>query len=48
METEHYGSVPIHRDDVRDAIVPITAGTTVLVKGSLVAGLGPVADELAS
>ena len=30
------------------AMVPIAAGTAVLVKGSLVAGLGPVADELAS
>ena len=48
VETEHYGSMPIRRDAVRDAIVPIVAGTAVLVKGSLVAGLGPVADELAS
>ena len=47
VETDHYGTVPIGRDDVRDAVVPIRVGTAVLVKGSLVAGLGPVADELA-
>ena len=47
VETAHYGTVPIGRGDVRAAVVPIASGTAVLVKGSLVAGLGPVADELA-
>ncbi len=47
VETEHYGVTPIDRPDVREAIGPIPAGTAVLVKGSLVAGLGPVADDLA-
>lgn len=46
VETDLYGVVPIERHEVTVRLGPITAGTAVLVKGSLVAGLGPVADAL--
>ncbi|MGI9030848.1 MAG: Mur ligase family protein [Ilumatobacteraceae bacterium] len=46
VETDLYGVEPIARDAVAARLGPITAGTAVLVKGSLVAGLGPVADAL--
>ncbi len=47
VETELYGRAAIARADVADQLGRITARTAVLVKGSLVAGLGPVADALA-
>ena len=47
METDWYGPPPVGRAGVADAVGIIGPGTAVLVKGSLVAGLGPVADELA-
>ncbi|MGH9271938.1 MAG: glutamate ligase domain-containing protein, partial [Ilumatobacteraceae bacterium] len=47
VETDLYGRAAIERAEVADRLGRITPGTTVLVKGSLVAGLGPVADALA-
>ena len=46
VETDLYGRAAIGRSAVADRLGPIEVGTTVLVKGSLVAGLGPVADAL--
>ena len=46
VETDLYGRAAIARSAVADRLGRIEGGTTVLVKGSLVAGLGPVADAL--
>jgi UDP-N-acetylmuramoyl-tripeptide--D-alanyl-D-alanine ligase len=48
VETDLYGVAPIERAAVAGRVGPITLGTAVLVKGSLVAGLGPIADALAA
>ncbi len=46
VETDLYGRAAIARSAVADRLGRIEGGTAVLVKGSLVAGLGPVADAL--
>ncbi|MGI9053403.1 MAG: UDP-N-acetylmuramoyl-tripeptide--D-alanyl-D-alanine ligase [Ilumatobacteraceae bacterium] len=48
VETDLYGVAPIGLADVAARLGTLAGGTVVLVKGSLVAGLGPVADALAA
>ena len=48
VETDLYGAEPIGLAGVSARLGVLEPGTVVLVKGSLVAGLGPVADALAA